>query len=64
MNENERKQIKEMLEKINFELDKLAIYLEIEKIDYKPIIKNLEMKTSDDIHRELKLELEIIERID
>lgn len=57
--------IKELLDKANEDLKVLAEYLELNKIDYKPTLKNIEYCVDIDemIHRELKVELEIIERI-
>lgn len=60
-----KEEIKNLLNKINDELDLLAKILSNESIDYIPKIKNLETKTDDNgkYYKELKLIMELIERI-
>ena len=61
----DKEEIKNLLDKINEDLDLLAKLLDDRSIDYIPEIKNLETKTDSNgkYYKELKLIIELIERI-
>lgn len=61
----DKEEIKNLLSKINDELDVLARLLNQESLIYIVKTKNLEMKTDQQgkNYKEIKLEIELIERI-
>lgn len=61
----EKEDIKNLLQKINDELDVLAKMLNNDSVNYIAELKNLNMKTDDNgkNYKELKIEISLIERI-